>query len=74
MSLVALPLTVAVPTKNITQEETDEKEDKFDDRTFLQVVVDDICDKNNEIPVQIKCNACVLLCKIVESARLGKNP
>lgn len=72
MSFIALPLTVAVPTKLINQSESDEKQEKFEDRTFLQVIVDDICNKENDIPVQIKCNACVLLCKIVESARQGK--
>ncbi|KAI9280758.1 armadillo-type protein [Sporodiniella umbellata] len=36
--------------------------------SLIQVLSDDICSKN-ELPIQIKCNACILLCKIVEVAR-----
>lgn len=72
----ALPLIVAEPPQPIitTQEEEEGEEQKeHEARSFLQVLIDDICLENNEIPVQIKCNACVLLCKIVESAKNDNN-
>lgn len=51
------------------QEQEEEEQKEHESRSFLQVVMDDICVESNEIPVQIKCNACVLLCKVVESAK-----
>lgn len=69
----ALSIITADPPQPImaTQEEEEEGEEQkeHESRSFLQVLVDDICVENNEIPVQIKCNACVLLCKVVESAK-----
>lgn len=73
----ALPLIIAGPPQPIittTQEEEEGEEQKeHEARSFLQVLIDDICLENNEIPVQIKCNACVLLCKVVESAKNDSN-
>lgn len=67
----ALSIITADPPQPImaTQEEEGEEQKEHESRSFLQVLVDDICVENNEIPVQIKCNACVLLCKVVESAK-----
>ncbi|GAN11293.1 ARM repeat-containing protein [Mucor ambiguus] len=58
------------PTIAATQEQEEAEEQKeHESRSFLQVLIDDICVESNEIPVQIKCNACVLLCKVAESAK-----
>lgn len=70
----ALSIITADPPQPImaTQEEEEEEgveQKEHESRSFLQVLVDDICVENNEIPIQIKCNACVLLCKVVESAK-----
>ncbi|KAG1084094.1 hypothetical protein G6F39_013170 [Rhizopus arrhizus] len=40
--------------------------------SLIQVLSNDICSNKSEIPVQIKCNACILLCKMVETVRSGK--
>ncbi|KAI7902649.1 armadillo-type protein [Cokeromyces recurvatus] len=61
----ALPLFVI---HHHEEDEVDQKE-KVEQRSFFEVLIDDICSENNEIPIQIKCNACVLLCKIVEAAK-----
>lgn len=37
--------------------------------SLIQVLSNDICSNKSEIPVQIKCNACILLCKMVETVR-----
>ncbi|EIE84734.1 hypothetical protein RO3G_09444 [Rhizopus delemar RA 99-880] len=39
--------------------------------SLIQVLSNDICSNKSEIPVQIKCNACILLCKMVETVRSG---
>ncbi|KAG1116269.1 hypothetical protein G6F42_013736 [Rhizopus arrhizus] len=70
----ALSIITADPPQPImaTQEEEEEEgveQKEHESRSFLLVLVDDICVENNEIPIQIKCNACVLLCKVVESAK-----
>ncbi|KAF1802814.1 armadillo-type protein [Mucor lusitanicus] len=68
----ALSIITADPPLPViaTQEQEEGEEQKeHESRSFLQVLIDDICVESNEIPVQIKCNACVLLCKVVESAK-----
>ncbi|RCH80183.1 hypothetical protein CU098_000378, partial [Rhizopus stolonifer] len=37
--------------------------------SLIQVLSNDICSNKSELPIQIKCNACILLCKIVEVVR-----
>ncbi|CEP14143.1 hypothetical protein [Parasitella parasitica] len=72
----ALSLIVADPPPPIVARERDETGDEqkeHESRSFLQVLLDDICTEDNDIPIQIKSNACVLLCKIVESARRVTN-
>ncbi|KAK4514550.1 uncharacterized protein ATC70_002148 [Mucor velutinosus] len=71
----ALSIITADPPQPIIAGAQEEKEDEGEEqkehesRSFLQVLIDDICVESNEIPVQIKCNACLLLCKVVESAK-----
>ncbi|KAI9485570.1 MAG: armadillo-type protein [Benjaminiella poitrasii] len=58
------------PAPKITQDEKglDQQQNvDNEERSFLQVLTDDIGLENNEIPTQIKSNACVLLCKIAEA-------
>ncbi|KAI8361761.1 armadillo-type protein [Blakeslea trispora] len=61
------------PTVNLAINPTEDgSQEKPELRTFLQVLVDDVCLENSEVPVQIKCNMCLLLVKMVEAARKGK--
>ncbi|KAI8639876.1 armadillo-type protein [Parasitella parasitica] len=72
----ALLLFIADPPLPIIASEPDEEggEQKEDEsRSFVQVLVDSVCTKDNDMPVQIKCNACTLLCKMVELARKDSN-
>ncbi|KAI8079536.1 armadillo-type protein [Gilbertella persicaria] len=69
----ALPLVIAEPlTDAIVESDENPSQEVPEKRSFLQVLIDDICLQRNELPVQIKCNACVLLVKIVEAAKSGK--
>jgi hypothetical protein len=71
-----LPLITAdapeAPIAQVNEDEPGQQPQQPELRSFLQVLVDDICSDRSELPVQIKCNACVLLLKVVESARSGK--
>ncbi|KAI8340386.1 armadillo-type protein [Choanephora cucurbitarum] len=66
----ALPLANAEPTIQLpTNQEGDNSDEKPESRSFLQVLVDDICSETSEVPVQIQCNMCLLLVKLVEAAK-----
>lgn len=74
-----MPLIIADPPA-IDMNESIQNEDepqqapqKPELRSFLQVLVDNICTEKSEVPVQIKCNMCVLLLKVIEAARSGKD-
>ncbi|KAI9364191.1 armadillo-type protein [Pilaira anomala] len=74
----ALPLIIADPPVidiNEQQQNEDEpqQQQKPELRSFLQVLIDDICLDKVELPVQIKCNMCVLLLKVIESAKSVKD-
>ncbi|RCH80117.1 hypothetical protein CU098_003270, partial [Rhizopus stolonifer] len=56
-------------TDAIVESDENPSQEVPEKRSFLQVLIDDICLQRNELPVQIKCNACVLLVKIVEAAK-----
>lgn len=77
-SIVALSLIIAdPPTIDINESIQNEDEpqqapQKPELRSFLQVLADNICSEKSEMPVQIKCNMCVLLLKVIEAARSGK--
>jgi hypothetical protein len=75
---LALPLiTAEPPIIDISQEDEKENESQSQQkpelRSFLNVAVDDICSNNSELPIQIKCNICVLLLKIVQAAESCKS-
>jgi hypothetical protein len=75
--LLALPLiTAEPPIIDIRQEAENEDEpqqqQKPELRSFLYVAVDDVCSSKSELPVEIKCNVCVLLLKIVQAANSCK--
>ncbi|KAI8988486.1 armadillo-type protein [Mycotypha africana] len=53
-------------------ENSNDKTKNHNERSLIQVLVDDICSQNNDLAVQIKCNMCLLLCKVVEAARSRK--
>jgi hypothetical protein len=75
---IALPLIIAdAPVIDINEasqneDEPQQPQQKSEHRSFLQVLVDDICLESSELPNQIKCNMCVLLLKVIEAARSGK--
>lgn len=72
---LALPLIIAdapvIDINQVSQDEPQQPEQKPEFRSFLQVLLDDICLESSELPVQIKCNMCVLLLKVIEAARSG---
>ncbi|KAI7861834.1 armadillo-type protein [Spinellus fusiger] len=70
--LVAVHSLVSVENTEADQEEEEEKEEK-ETRTFLQVIVDSICSESEQVPDEIRCNACTLLEMIAGIARLVEN-
>ncbi|KAG2199927.1 hypothetical protein INT47_009253, partial [Mucor saturninus] len=70
----ALPLVIADPpvidiNESVQNEdEPQQAPQKPELRSFLQVLVDNICSEKTDMPVQIKCNMCVLLIKIITAA------
>ncbi|KAG2233918.1 hypothetical protein INT48_004406 [Thamnidium elegans] len=71
----ALPYIIAdapvvdISEPSVNEDEPQQAPPKPELRSFLQVLVDDICLEKSELPVQIKCNMCVLLLKVIEAAR-----
>lgn len=71
--MIALPLANAEPTVQLlTNQEGNNSDEKPESKSFLQVLVNDICSETSEVPVQIQCNMCLLLVKLVEAAKQGK--
>ncbi|GAA5800342.1 hypothetical protein HPULCUR_005769 [Helicostylum pulchrum] len=68
-SIIADAPVVDISEPSVNEDEPQQAPPKPELRSFLQVSVDDICLEESELPVQIKCNMCVLLLKVLEAAR-----
>lgn len=72
-SIIADAPVIDISEPSVNEDEPQQAPPKPELRSFLQVLVDDICLEKSELPVQIKCNMCVLLLKVIEAARSGKS-
>lgn len=70
--IIADPPVVDINESIQNEDEPQQTPQKPELRSFLQVLVDDICSEKTDIPIQIRCNMCVLLIKIITAASSGK--
>ncbi|KAG0168891.1 hypothetical protein DFQ30_004204 [Apophysomyces sp. BC1015] len=68
----ALPL-VAAPAPSATEDVTEDATEEGEKRSYLEVVIDTICEDNSKMPMEIRCNACILLEKTVDSSLAVEN-
>lgn len=66
-------VTAPPPKSEPSAADTDgEQPQRVESQSFLGVIVDIATSTGSNIPEQIRCNACVLLEKIVKTASAGK--
>ncbi|KAF7729761.1 hypothetical protein EC973_003839 [Apophysomyces ossiformis] len=68
----ALPLILS-PVPSSTEDNSEATNEKEEKRSYMEVLVDTICEDSSDMPVEIRCNACVLLENTVECALKSGN-